>query len=337
MNNNSILSAEEVLIKKELFHAKMGVFWSLFAGVAWGLDGVLLGIMLILVPFTDELVFFMAPLVGACLHDGFAAFWVFLFNLISGKWREYIRTLATRPGQIVCCGALLGGPIAMSGYLLGIKFAGASYALSITAMYPAVGAILAVFILKEKITFRAWIGIATCIIGALVVSWTPPPGNNYPHFYLGLGLSLIPMFGWALEGVLGAYAMDMVDPSIAVGIREATSFVIYFVAVLPVIAGFTLFKDVFVSGISSNLLYILIFSGLVGGIAYLGWYKAINMTGVGRAMAINITYALWSIIFAVILTDFQITLSLIIGAVIITVGSILVIANPKELADLRSK
>lgn len=327
--NERVLVIQESI---ELSHSKKGLLYGVISGATWGLDGVILGIALAMMPFTGgvSVSFFVAPLIGAALHDGFAGFWVFLYNCFSGRWREYGRTLLTKPGLIVCLAALFGGPIAMSGYLLAIDMAGASYALAITGMYPAIGAIAAVFFLKEKITFRVWGGIILCIIGAFIVSYVPPE-NNYPNFYLGLGLAMLATFGWALEGVLSTFGMDMVDPDIAIGIREATSFVVYFVAILPAIGGTVLFFDSF----QYESLYYFVLAGLLGGLSYIFWYRSLNTTGVGRAMALNITYALWAVFFGWLLADLEITMSLIVGASIITLGTLLVVTNPKELISLR--
>jgi len=331
MSNLSAGNLQELQTSKELSHAKTGLIWGVISGATWGLDGVILGMALAMAPFTGGATLYAAPIAGAGLHDGFAGFWLFLYNLFTGRWREYIRTLKTKPGLIVCLGALFGGPIAMSGYLLGINMAGASYALSITAMYPAVGAILAFFILKERIRPRVWLGIFLCVIGAVTVSYVPPEGD-FPYFYLGLGLSLLATFGWGAEGVLSAFGMDMVDPAVAIGIREGSSFVVYFVAIIPAVAGMAIFWEAF---LANAILYIAL-AGFLGGLSYLAWYRAINMTGVARAMAFNISYALWAVFFGWLLTGLQITPTLLGGAAIITVGTILVTANPKELLKLRN-
>ncbi len=324
--------AQQLKMSQDLAHAKKGLLWGVVSGATWGFDGVILGMALGLAPFTDGNSLYAGALAGACLHDGFAGFFLFFYNLFTGRWKEYGRTLRTKPGMIVCLGALFGGPIAMSGYLVGINMAGATYSLAITAMYPAVGAILAVFILKERITPRVWIGIILCIAGAVIVGWVPPDTSEYPHFYLGLGLSLLATFGWGMEGVLSTYGMDMADPDIAIGIRESTSFVVYLVGILPIAGGMAMFWNSFTQ---SSIMYLAL-AGFAGGLSYLCWYRALNTTGVGRAMALNITYALWAIVFSFMLTDMEITANLIGGAVVITLGTILVVANPKELIKLRA-
>ncbi|EGW39610.1 DMT family transporter [Desulfosporosinus sp. OT] len=326
--------AQILLQKKDLAFAKKGIGLGLMTGAAWGLDGVLMGMVLALAPFTDPLSIFAAPLVGACLHDGFAAVWLFIYNFINGKWRDYARTLKTRPAKMIILAAILGGPIGMSGNLLGIYFAGASYTAAITAAYPAIGAILGSIFLKEKISPRVWAGIILAIIGSFVVGFVPPEGSTYPHFYLGLGLASVAAIGWAIEGVMSTYVMDLVDSDIAIGIREITSFFVYLIAILPLF-GKIGYHILSVSLTTPSGWYIAVI-GLVGGISFTSWYRAMNMTGVGRAMGLNVTFALWSVFFGWLLNKLPITPNLIIGVIIISIGTILTVGNPKDLINLRS-
>ncbi|ODA40075.1 DMT family transporter [Desulfosporosinus sp. BG] len=324
-----------LLQRKDLAFAKKGIGLGLLTGAAWGLDGVLMGMVLGLAPFTNNMSIFAAPLVGACLHDGFAALWLFIYNVINGKWRDYARTLKTRPAKMIIIAAILGGPIGMSGNLLGIYFAGASYTAAITAAYPAIGAILGSIFLKEKVSPRVWVGIIFAIIGSFIVGFVPPEGSNYPHFYLGLGLAAVAAVGWAVEGVMSTYGMDLVDSDIAIGIREVTSFIVYILAILPLFGGIA-YQILSVSFTTPSGWYIAVI-GLVGGTSFLSWYRAMNMTGVSRAMGLNVTFALWSVFFGWLLNKLPITPNLIIGVVIISIGTILTIGNPKDLVNLRSR
>lgn len=326
--------ANLLLQDREIKYAKKGINRGLLAGATWGLDGILMGMVLGLALFKNVTNIFLAPLVVACLHDGFAALWIFAHNIISGKWRDYIRTIKTKPGKMIIIAAILGGPIGMSGNLLAIYFSGASYTAAITASYPAIGAVLGYFFLKEKISKRAWLGIILAILGSVIVGFVPPEGLKYPHFYLGIALSVVATIGWALEGIISTYGMDLVDSDIAIGIREASSFFIYIIVIMPMFKGEG-FKVIFESFATNSIWYVALV-GLVGGISFLSWYRSMNMTGVSRAMGLNVTFALWSVLFGWILNDLKITPNLIIGVVIISVGTILTIGNPKDLVNLRS-
>lgn len=324
-----------LLEKREVNYAIKGVSRGLLAGAAWGLEGVLMGMVLVLAPFNHNTNIFVVTLVAACLHDGFAALWILTNNVIKGKWRDYMRTLKTRPGKMIIAAAVLGGPIGMSCNLLAIYFSGASYTAAITAAYPAIGAVLGVIFLKEKITVRTWIGIILAIIGSFIVGFVPPEGSGYPHFYLGIGLAAVAAAGWALEGVISTFGMDLVDSEIAIGIREATSFFIYLFLILPIFgfAGYQLILD---SLLAKSGWYIALIA-LAGGISFLSWYRSMNMIGVSRAMSLNVTFALWSVFFGWLLNGLQITSNLIIGVVIIFLGTILTIGNPRDLVNLRSQ
>ncbi|MDD4754145.1 MAG: DMT family transporter [Desulfitobacteriaceae bacterium] len=345
------VNAQQALIKHELSYAKRGLGWGILSGATWGLDGVLLTIAGFMAPFWVEsyslAMVIVACLASAAMHDLFAGGWVALYNTFTGRWREYGRSLKTKPGKIVLMGAVMGGPVGMGGYLIGLNLAGATYALSISAIYPALGAILGVFILKERITPRVWFGIIACMIGAFVVSFSPPEGTDaYPYFYAGIFFSFLPAIGWACEGVISTYGMDMVDSDIALGMREAFSGLLLLIIVVPIagfllgagLAGWNIFGGAFAAGVP--MLWVAA-AGLSGGLSYVAWYKALNMTGVGRAMAFNVTYALWSIPFGLLfaafgLYEFTVTTQAVIGAAIITFGTILVVANPKELLKLRN-
>ncbi|MFZ5946160.1 MAG: DMT family transporter [Bacillota bacterium] len=322
-----------MLQQRELSYAKKGIGLALLTGALWGLDGVLLGMVLGQAPFISSANILAVPLVAACLHDGFAAIFIFIKNFISGKWREYGRTLRTRPAKIIIMAAIMGGPIGMSGNLLGIYFAGASYTAAITAAYPAIGAVLSAIFLKEKISARVGMGISLAILGAFFVGYAPPSGDSFPHFYLGICLAIVAAVGWAIEGVMSTYGMDLVDSDIAIGIRQATSFIVFLFFIIPLI-GKEAFQLVFQTISSPAGLYIAVI-GLIAGVSYLCFYRALNMTGVTRAMGLNVTYALWAVLFGWLLNGLQITSTLFIGVILISLGTILTIGNPKKLEKLR--
>lgn len=236
----------------------------------------------------------------------------------------------------------------MGGYIIACNLAGVTYALAISAMCPAVGALLGWIILKEKITPRVWIGIIACMVGAFIVGYTPPQGGleAFPNFYLGIAFAFCPVIGWAAEGVIATYGMDMVDSDIALGTRELFSGIVQLIVVIPIagflagagFGGWSIFAGAI--GAVTPMIWVAI-AGISGGLSYVAWYKALNMTGVGRAMAFNVTYALWSIPFGLLfaklgLYTYSVTTQAIIGAVIITFGTLLVVANPKELLKLRN-
>lgn len=323
-------TAGQLMAKMRITGAKKGIFYALGGGMLWGLDAVILGAIMVWVAtrgVVDETVY-MLPLIFAMLHDAFGGVFMLIFCAANGKIKEYVRTLKTKPGWFICLAAVFGGPIAMSGYLLSIALGG-TYAVAITACYPAVGAILAAIFLKEKIYPRVWAGIFMVLGGAIIISWVPPEGT-YPHFYLGIGLALLATFGWAVEGVLGVFGMDIIDSDIALGIRELTSGVLYALFVLP------LFGVMFFQVVGdAPVLAATIGVGFLGGFAYLAYYKGLNRAGVARGQALYVTYSIWYILFSWAAGQAAPTINLLVGAVAAAIGSVLIVGNPKELFSLR--
>jgi drug/metabolite transporter (DMT)-like permease len=281
-------------------------------------------------PFTDSASLYAAPLAVAALHDGFAAAYVNLFNLLRRRLPLLLATLRTRAGLVVCAAALLGGPFAMSGYVLGISFAGAAYAMAITTTFPAVGALLAALFLHERVSRRGAIGIAVSIAGAIVVGYTPP-ADTPPHFYLGLALSALATVGWGAEIVLVAASMrsaPSVDPAIANGIRQLASVTVYAVVVLPIVGGWVIVGEV--AGAPS--MAVIAAAALAGTLSYLAYYTATRRIGVSRATPLNVTYALWGVVLGVAFFGLETTPGLVVGVVLAVAGAILVVSAPRAVA-----
>jgi len=323
--------AAAFMAKRDMDFAKLGLIWALMSGMLWGLNGVILDQGLRRGPFEGSALWLLAPLTAAAMHDTLAAFWCLAFNGFTGRIREIGRSLFTRPGLMICMGALFGGPLGMGGYIVGLKLAGPAYVLPITSLYPAVASALAMVFLKERIGLRSWMGLACCVAGAIIVGYSPPQAGPGGDFTLGIGMALLATIGWGTEGVFCTSGMDLLDPSVALNIRQMVSSTVYLAVLLPLLGGWFVLGDALAT---PSALIILLAAGL-GAASYMLWYRAMNMAGVSRAMAINVTYALWGILFSALFTDTPITPSLTVGAVVITVGMILVVGNIKDMTNLR--
>ncbi|NLN97305.1 MAG: DMT family transporter [Eubacteriaceae bacterium] len=334
-----MVSIKNSLFQKNLRYAKKGIIFGVISGMLWGLGGVVISLGFDKEPFISyaNLGLYIVPLVIACLTDAFAAITTLFINIYNGKAKEYVRVIKTKPGKIICLASVFGGPLAMSGYYIGLNYAGPFYTMAITAIYPAVGAILSRIFLKEKISKNAWIGIMFCVIGAIVVTYVAPTGEIYPNFKLGIIACLVATLGWGIEGVICAYGMDLVDPDLAIGIRWVTSFSVYFLFILPFVKGFsTIGYELLIKSFTSPWTFILLAGAIVNAISYFLYYSAINMTGVSRALALMITYALWGVVFGWLFSgSATITLNIIIGAIITVIGAGLVAGKPSEIINIR--
>ena len=79
--------------------------------------------------------------------------------------------LKTRSGKVVILGALLGGPIGMTGYVIAINNIGAGYTAIISSFYPAFGTLMAVLLLKEKITPGRVVALIVALGGIIAMGY----------------------------------------------------------------------------------------------------------------------------------------------------------------------
>ena len=123
----------------------------IIAGATWALETIILGIALAMTPFVStEQAIFLAPFVSTFLHDACSAIWAFLYNTVRGNLLNVWRAFRTKSGKWVVIAAVIGGPIGMTGYVMAVNYMGASIGAIASAIFPAIGSVLAFFFLKEK-------------------------------------------------------------------------------------------------------------------------------------------------------------------------------------------
>ena len=332
--------------QKSIRFARMGIFLGLLSGLLWALDGLLVEHAQKFAPFninTEGGLFILLAALCAGLHDLFATLFVTLYNFRAGRLKEVGRSLVSRPGRSVILGSLIGASCGMGAYMAALQLAPSAYVMPITALYPGVAVVMAVFFLKEKVKLPACLGIFICIIGAAVIGYTPPETGDSVSgnlFSLGIAFAFIATLGWGTEGVLVTSGMDFIEPDAALNIRYLVSscFFIGFILISPLILDLP--EDISLSRIiimlaTSKGSLVMAATGTIGGMTFVAWYRAMNMTGVSRAMALNISYALWAVIFGALFTNLNLTTGLVTGAICIFLGSLFVIGNPKDMMTLR--
>ncbi|MGL4849447.1 MAG: DMT family transporter [Clostridium sp.] len=330
---------------------KKGLMFGILVGLAWGLDGVLMGRVGLDRIFTDKAFalaqgvsstsFEFSPLVTAFFHEGFCFIWIALVLLFSKQLKHVFYLLfKTKKGKAVAIAALVGSPIGMSAYLLAIKYATTPYASSISVIYPGVGAILSYFILKEKLSKRAVIGIAVSLAGSFMLGFDPS-GDVPSTFLLGIGCAIIAVLGWALEGVIVGFAMKHIKdedhieatPQQFLCLRYFIATVAYAVIVLPAVGGYGMAGQI----IQRGLVWQYAGIAILGAITYLSWYKAVDLIGAAMGTALNSTAALWVIVFTAILpkiipgfeSNQVITPTIVICGLIIVLGVFIFAIDPK--------
>jgi uncharacterized membrane protein len=328
---------KEVVEQKNIKYAKAGILWAALAGILYGISPSFQTLALGVEPLSSvpAAYLLLIPLLMACLQDAVSGVIVYFKNVQAGKHKEYLRVLKTKPGKIIVLSSLFGGPFALGTFMLGVFLAGPVYPVAISAMFPAMGAVMARVFLKEKLSLTAWTGIMLCVAGSVTIGWVPPVGDVYPRFYLGLMFAVICAVSWGLELTIGVLGMDFIDPEIALGIREFASSAISFV-LLPILAGIG-FKSygLMAETIASMSFVYIMLAGLAAGVSYFFYFKAGNACGASRAMALNPLFTLSASAIGIVFMGSQVGTTFFIGLAILLVGAVLVAGKPAELLTLR--
>ncbi|MEZ0117645.1 UNVERIFIED_ORG: drug/metabolite transporter (DMT)-like permease [Heyndrickxia coagulans] len=308
----------------------IGVGFGVISGITWALDSILIGLLLskgLSVPNGN--VVFLAPLVSTFLHDSLSTFWVAVYLVLRGNFFTAISKIRTKSGRFVILAALLGGPVGMTFYTLSIQYIGSSYAASFSAVYPAVGAFFAFLLLKDRLSIKNWIGLFISILFIFILGYSSGKFVS-PNNILGFFFILICIFGWGMESVIIAYGMkdDEISPEESLQLRQLTSALSYGLIIIPVFKGYSIVSEVV---INPEIFFILLIA-LAGSISYFFYYKAINIIGPTRAMALNISYSAWTIILGFLIVGTPLTFKLLFCSIMIILGSTLTVANTNKVS-----
>lgn len=310
------------------------MYSGLSAGILWALDTVILGIALAMTPFvsTEEAVA-LAPFVSTFLHDFCSSLFMLSYTGIRKQFANVVKAVKTRSGKFILLGALLGGPIGMTGYVNAIHYIGPAYTVIISSMFPAVGAFLSFVFLKEKMNRLQIAGLIVSITGIILLGYVPGE-NEISNVGIGFGCALLCCLGWAAEAVICAYGMK--DPDVsdehALQLRQLTSAAFYGVVILNVFGGWGLVRDV----IPTTAFPIIAAAALFGTASYLFYYRAIASIGAAKAMALNITYSAWAIAFSALLYRSLPDVKSVLCAIAVLCGSVVAGTDIKDLLK-RSK
>ena len=305
------------------------MFAGIIAGITWALETVILGKALGLPPLAAMA---LATFVSTFLHDACSAIFTFIYNGVKGNLKNVWKAFKTKSGKWVVAAAVIGGPVGMTGYVMAVQYMGASIGAIASAIFPAIGSVLAYIFLKEKMKWHQWIFLLATLAGVFGLSYSPE--LSVSNFWLGLLGAVMCSFGWGIEAVI--LAKCLTDPEVtdeyALQIRQTTSALTYGIIILPILKGWGVTLDLFTKN-SGWVLPTIALAALFATVSYLFYYKAISQIGASKAMALNVTYTAWAIVFtATIFRDTSVLSPLtIICAAVVLVCGIFAAADFKEI------
>ena len=303
---------------------RKGYATGILSGMTWGLDTVLIGVAIAMTPFVENPVLLIGgTVICSMLHDVFAALWMLVIMGYKGRLKDLMPAIKSKDGLFCVLGALFGGPLAMTFYMLAIAKGGAALTAIVTACYPLLGSAMAMVILKEKVRLRGWLGLLICILGIIYIGYTPGSEADV-NVIGGIMLATVAAIGWATEGVVCGYGMKdgNVDPQLALLIRELTSGIVYLLIIVPLMVGG--YKEMVIGTMavfSDTICWLtLLFTALIGMSSFFCWYTAIDLIGAAKALCLNVTYSFWAVVFTFFLVGTVLSINIIVGSFMVVGG-----------------
>ncbi|MDF2512059.1 MAG: hypothetical protein K0S04_1925 [Herbinix sp.] len=274
------------------------MIYGLGAGIVWAAETLLLSFVLAAGIFEgSKEAIFLAPFVTAFFNDTFSCTYVFFYRKANKTLRRnnIFNALKTKRGKLLLLSGLCGGPLGMGSYLLAIKYIGASYTSVISALYPAIGSVIAWLFLRELLSKKQLAGLALCTLGTIGIVGLPGGFSGNPIYFLfAFSCALF----WGLEAVISSQAMKdgNISSEDALQIRHLTSILCYGVIFLPLLGAWNFTLQIF---LLPQTLVLFVVTALLETCSYLLYYKAISKIGAPKAMSLNVTYIVWAVLLGI--------------------------------------
>lgn len=269
----------------------------------------------------------LPALLGATYNDAMA-FLVICIYVGVRRMRGHVASLCARehlPGLLST--GLLGGFGGSYCYFSAISLIGAQKALVFTSLYPVVSVLLAWRILKQRMTASMWTGCVLSVVGIWIIYGDASIRDSL-EVSRGVLFALGAAFCWGSEMVLASYTMRSVDATVAVLWREFVSAMALF-AVAWFLSSGTVHETVYAQGADAYMLFLM--GGAMAGLSYACWYRANHCLGVARGMALNTSYILWAMLFALCASEsIHLSWTEWLGALILFLGIVLVVSEPRD-------
>lgn len=318
--------------KNNLSTAFVGNVTGLISGITWAINTVLIGVALTLNPLGAPYMAFFAPFLSNFLNDIFVFIWTTTTFILRGKVKEIIPSFCSRNGAVLAIAGILGGPLGMLFYILGVKYSGAAYASIISSTYPVLGALVARIFMKEKLPIKTYLGLVLIIFAVIYIGYKPGSlAVNRPDMSLGILFSFLSALGWGIQGVFLAWGMkkETISQHMALIITVFSALAVDLVILLPIIGA----VKYIIPTIFSPTGGVAFIAASIGAFSTWIYYVSVHKIGPSRAMGLNITYGLWAVVIGVLFMHHEFNLRLLIASVIIIIGVLLGSATKKEVQE----
>ena len=291
-------------------------------------------------------VMYLLSALGAATTDSCSAVWALGIAAAKGKLGDFFRCIKTKPGLVMVGAAIIGGPLASTAYVVGLQQAG-SIVVPISALCPAIGAILGRFLFKQELNARMMLGIGICVLASAMIGSTGFGADAPPNLFVGIFFGFIAALCWGIEGCVCGYGTSMIDPEVGITIRQVTSCLSNLIILVPLfsmIANVNAFDMVATSFTDIESLRWFALAGLGAYLGFMLWYKGNAMCGAALGMSCNGAFSFWGPFFCWLvlgvafgLEGYTMSYTAWAAAIIMVAGIFTIAMNPLDLLKKGSR
>lgn len=300
----------------------------IISGITWALNTLILGYAFTMTPFLDGKAFIFAPLISTFLHDFISAL---IMGVVNRKQKLFsldaLKLVQKKEGRIIAIAALVGGPFGMTCYLMSIKYLGGVNAAAISSVFPAFGLVLSFVLFKNRMRISQVIALLIAVTAIVLLNdvTSLSSGINPLGFLYAIGC----IIGWGSEAIIVEYGLKSrsITDFEALQIRQSVSALTYGILILPILGiwGET------VMIMSSSTVLVIAGAALFGTVSYMMYYVSIAQIGGAKAMGLNVTYVVWTLIFSSIIALQAPSVKTCLLSVVVFVFSILAAVDYRTL------
>jgi drug/metabolite transporter (DMT)-like permease len=201
--------------------------------------------------------------------------------------------------------------------LYGLKFTSATEGGIITSTNPAILSILSLIILKEKVSLKAWIGIAICVLGILLINTVNKNGIGSNGAISLFGNFLI------ILAVVGESLFTIFRKKMSYNDKPITSTMIIIVFALIMFIPISIYEGIFYDFYSVSFIDIvplIIYGMFCTVLAYICWFSGVAKVSVSVAAGFTGVMPISSVALSFLILKETITWQHILGAVLVIIG-----------------
>ncbi len=201
--------------------------------------------------------------------------------------------------------------------LYGLKFTSATESGIITSSGPAVLSLLSLLMLKERIHFKAWIGIAVCVAGILLINTTGTAAENSSGSlrYFGNFLVLLAVVGECLFTIFRK-KLSYTDKPIT-----STMIIILFALLMFLPVSMLESRTFAFSALSgADFIPLLIYGLLCTVLAYICWFSGVAHVSVSVAAGFTGVMPVTSVLLSFLILKEAVQIQHVAGMILVIAG-----------------